>query len=514
MLNSGLLHKSWSRISEVYESTDRDQDSGIKIKIYQEPEYTTVVFVALNCPLNYAASILLSGPQDQNPFHFLCSEKISSFSLHKPAFQLFESVRKDLIHLKSELLDLLYSNKQVILTGAALGGSVASLFTLWLLERVNPRFKRPLCITFGSPLIGDDKLQQILENSLSSSCFLHVADAAQTPIMAGFKPFGTFLICVGSGCICIDDAETVTELLGGANTDEVGWRDYGEVLGRLAQPLAVDSRLMVDDGIINRMEERAANKRLRFDRLMNLNHVKISMVYIEFYKKECEKVKAAYYDRYKTHMKSPISPFDMDIEKRKIEVNDYWKELVEVVEKMPQSEKSVLKTRSLFSGNNYRRMVEPLDIAEYYLSGRRDYRTTGRSRHYVILEKWFKAEVKEQVRWVSRDQSNLSTFDSCYWAEVEEAMIATNTLKKQVVGKNVLLQKFAWFKEAMLGTNALKKQEVGRDVLLQKLAWFEEDVREMIRKGEVPREILLERSSFMMWWGEYTEIKRLTFYTL
>lgn len=122
--------------------------------------------------------------------------------------------------------------------------------------------------------------------------------------------------------------------------------------------------------------------------------------------------------------------------------------------------------------------------------------------------------MKEQVRWVSRDQSNLSTFDSCYWAEVEEAMIATNTLKKQVVGKNVLLQKFAWFKEAMLGTNALKKQEVGRDVLLQKLAWFEEDVREMIRKGEVPREILLERSSFMMWWGEYTEIKRLTFYTL
>lgn len=105
VLNSGLLHNSCSRISEACESANRDPDSGMKIKIYQEPEYTTVVFVAPSCPLDFPASILLSGPQDQNQFHFLCSEKISSFSLHTPAYQLFDSAPKEnLIQLRSEVV--------------------------------------------------------------------------------------------------------------------------------------------------------------------------------------------------------------------------------------------------------------------------------------------------------------------------------------------------------------------------------------------------------------------------
>ena len=130
-------------------------------------------------------------------------------------------------------LQLLEFKKPVIITGAALGGSIASLFTLWLLEKVEPKLKRPLCITFGSPFIGDAKLQQILENSVRNSCFLHVADATQTPTTEGFKPFGTYLICNGSGCDCIDDPKAVMGLLLGGGTDLQGWRDYGEVLKSL-----------------------------------------------------------------------------------------------------------------------------------------------------------------------------------------------------------------------------------------------------------------------------------------
>ncbi|KAF2535648.1 hypothetical protein F2Q68_00022750, partial [Brassica cretica] len=80
---------------------------GLGIKIFQETEYTVVVFVAppinITCPLN-SASTLLSGTQDQNPFHFLCSEKIS-FSLHTLAFQLFVSAyNNNLLHLKSKVI--------------------------------------------------------------------------------------------------------------------------------------------------------------------------------------------------------------------------------------------------------------------------------------------------------------------------------------------------------------------------------------------------------------------------
>ncbi|KAG2300464.1 hypothetical protein Bca52824_036936 [Brassica carinata] len=478
LLSSGLLHSSWNKISELGASRAHQvQTPGLGIKIFPETKYTVVVFVAppinITCPLN-SASTLLSGTRDQNPFHFLCSEKISSFSLHTPAFQLFVSAYKsNLLELKTKLLE---SKKPVIITGAALGGSVASLFTLWLLEKVEPKLKRPLCITFGSPLIGDAKLQEILENSLRNSCFLHVADASQTPVNTDFKPFGTFLICFDSECLCIDDPEAVMELLGGASA--VDHIDYGEVLDRLDQTVMEDSRLMIDD-VITRMEERAEEKKVRFDQLKKLNDIKISMIYIEWYKKKSKMSKIGYYDRFKTHIASSISPFDIDIEKRKKEVNDYWRSLVEEVEKKPQSEKSVLKTRSLFSGNNYRRMVEPLDIAEYYHKGGREYRTSGRSRHYFMLEKWFKEEKIEPVRCEKRDLSDLLTFDSCFWSEVEDALIVIKSLKTK---------------------------EGEREVLLRKLVRFEEYVWEMISKREVSPEIFLEKSSFMKWWKEYKEI--------
>uniref|UniRef100_A0A0D3EFF4 Fungal lipase-type domain-containing protein n=1 Tax=Brassica oleracea var. oleracea TaxID=109376 RepID=A0A0D3EFF4_BRAOL len=238
VLSSGLLSTSWSKISEMHESSHQPKDSALEFNVYRE---TTFVFVVFSAPPVCGDASLNSGStlvsdvtsQDANLFSFLCSKKTPSFSLHTHALQLFASAVTEnnrLIDLKSELLEF---KKPVIITGAALGGSIASLFTLWLLEKVEPKLKRPLCITFGSPFIGDAKLQQILENSVRNSCFLHVADATQTPTTEGFKPFGTYLICNGSGCDCIDDPKAVMGLLLGGGTDLQGWRDYGEVLKSL-----------------------------------------------------------------------------------------------------------------------------------------------------------------------------------------------------------------------------------------------------------------------------------------
>ncbi|XP_048629706.1 disease resistance protein RPP2A-like [Brassica napus] len=376
--------------------------------------------------------------------------------------------------LKSELRE---SPKPVIITGAALGGSVASLFTLWLLEAVDRRQKLPLCITFGSPLIGDASLQQILNHSVMNSCFLHVVDdAARSPITEDlFKPFGMFLICFGSECICIDDPEAVLELLNGVNADLVGWTDYGEVIKRLRYSSMAESSLMIDDIIIDRMEGRARKKKLRFDLLNKVNDIKIGMIYLDRYVKQSKKSKICSYDCFKTQTIFPYSQF-------RNELNDFFKSVVENIENMPRKEKSVLKTISLFAGNNYRRLVEPFDIAEHYLSGRKEYRTTGRSRHYVMLEKWLnELFYKSYSHRPGKDLSDLITVDSCFWAEVEEAIIVINLLKTNV---------------------GMKHEE-----LIGKLARFEEYVWEMILKSEVSPEIFWEKSSFMRWWKEYKEIK-------
>lgn len=107
----------------------------------------------------------------------------------------------------------------MIVTGHALGGSIASLFTLRLLQSIVPGKKHPLCITFGSPLIGDENLQKAISRSSTwNSCFLHVA-AHQDPLPSSFtsnesyKPFGIFLLCSDYGSACFEYPETIFMLL-------------------------------------------------------------------------------------------------------------------------------------------------------------------------------------------------------------------------------------------------------------------------------------------------------------
>ncbi|XP_024012690.1 senescence-associated carboxylesterase 101 isoform X2 [Eutrema salsugineum] len=515
ILTSGLLDSSWTKISEIQKSSSRG------FKIYQEAKFTFVVFSAPPISRNgsYASASAptpVPGPEPEapNPFHFLCSETTPSFTLHTPAFELFNKYLPD---FKSELLidseqmsytsasspvpdqdpeskvnnktipqlklEFLESKKPVIITGAGLGGSVASLFTLWMLETVKPGQKFPLCITFGSPFVGDARLRQNLENSVSKSCFLHVADAAQTPITEGFKPFGTYLICNDqTECVCIEDPEAVMELLKGVNSDLV--EDYGEILHRLNQSVLSmeDSGLMSDD-LIKRMKERA-EKKVRFDPFKKLNDMKILMAYLEWYKKVSRWDKNGYYDQYRLQIPTKAKA-NIKVEAFKKELNGYWTSVVEDAKKKPQSDISILKRRFLFAGNNYRRMIEPLDIAEYYRNCKTEYLETssvegGRSSHYVMLEKWFGNASIEPFRCENRDLSDLLTFDSCFWAEVEEALVVINEMKTH---------------EGMTD-----------EVSIAKLVKFEEYVWEMIGKREVSPEIFLEKSSFMKWWKQYKEI--------
>jgi hypothetical protein len=122
------------------------------------------------------------------------------------------------------------NSKPLIITGNSLGGSVASLFTLSLLETLDfTTTKRPLCITFGSPLIGDDGLQEAISKYPTwNSCFLHVVSdqdpvprlliSPHNPIGSDsqtnvYKPFGTFLLCSELGCACFEYSQSIMDLL-------------------------------------------------------------------------------------------------------------------------------------------------------------------------------------------------------------------------------------------------------------------------------------------------------------
>ncbi|XP_059455243.1 senescence-associated carboxylesterase 101-like [Corylus avellana] len=240
VVTSNVLHHSWAAISELYTEINEAPSSAspvtVRFKIDdQQPNCTIIAFVTWPpCTKERLKGegggdlVSSSALKETFPlFEFLCTKTNPRFSINKPAIDLFASVHGVLDFLKSQI-----STKPFIITGHSLGGSVAYLFTLWLLDKINlATTKRPLCITFGSPLIGDDGLQEaILQYSTWNSCFLHVVldrdpvprvlispPNPSAPELASptkeYKPFGTFLLCSELGCACLENPESVLKLL-------------------------------------------------------------------------------------------------------------------------------------------------------------------------------------------------------------------------------------------------------------------------------------------------------------
>ena len=66
--------------------------------------------------------------------------------------------------------------KQIVFTGHFTGGSVATLATIWFLEkywRSDALAASPLCLTFGCPLIGNHIFSHALRHEKWAPYFIH-----------------------------------------------------------------------------------------------------------------------------------------------------------------------------------------------------------------------------------------------------------------------------------------------------------------------------------------------------
>ncbi|XP_065878743.1 senescence-associated carboxylesterase 101 [Euphorbia lathyris] len=554
-VNSNLLNLSLAAISTLQAEINpfQHQSLSLKWRVYSQSNFVIVAFVTSpSCPIHHlqqALDMVSSETMKQdnfNLFDFLCSKGSPSFSINRAAITLFYQHLGDLSHIKNQLVDLsgkLLVENPLIITGNSLAGSVASLFNLWLLDSINQptKTKRPLCITFGSPLIGNLGLQKaISECSSWNSCFLSVA-ANQDPIPCLFasektilyKPFGAFLLCSELGSTCVDDPDQVTLFLEAmglqSRLTQLGEEQlmsyYGNIVENLKTRLILKGNPVLGSpaaadplqaGIILQLEAigyrriqqhehehenlimklREKEQRCRFyrrkalDPSRKLNEIKIKMAYLEWYKKTCKAKKIGYYDSHKNHLcNKHVSPTDIDVTKHKKFLSRYWIDMVEEAEKKPQKEGAFIRMTWLLAGTNYRRMVEPLDVAEHYANGKRNYEAEGRSKHYVLLEKWQKesAEISttDALPPSKKKKQNVGgnlTEDSCFWAKVEEGIASREVLKDA-------------------GCDSRAKESS-----MQYLIELEQYVMEQIKNYAVSPEIFLGGSSFMQWWDGYKDI--------
>ncbi|CAN1218783.1 Senescence-associated carboxylesterase 101 [Linum perenne] len=569
VVDSELLNQSWSSIWSLYAEANPLSSSSANFKVFKQPNLTVIAFVT--SPI-YSPQHLLQQQQEGGPdlvsseslkqhnfphLDFLCSPGNPSFSFHKHAVSGFASL---FTSLQASATQLLVSKdgetvleSPVLVTGDSLGGSIASLFTLWLLDSLSqlpskkPSKKLPiLCITFGSPLIGDKGVHGgISQRSTWNSYFLHVVSSqdplptlllASSPLLRNaqlryyYKPFGTFLLTSELGCACVEDPDVVSLLLShkavefeGSNAvslEGLPVQHYGLMVEHLKiRALCQGSsqlggeiddslhagivllleaigitrdQLLQQQSIINLAEKTKQrllllmrSKRNAMEPNRKLNEIKIKVVLIGRYKQECSKKGVGYYDSYKNQW----STADIDIARHKKHLTNYWKEMVEEAQKKPQKEGSHVRVSWLYGGTTYRRMVEPLDIADFYRGNgsKRDYKNQGRAKHYILLEKWLQEDNaakpgSSSMKINKKNRAGNFTEDSCFWANVEEARISCRLLKAATTGEG--------------------ERRLSESYLLQ----FEEYVMEMIRNNAVDPEIFLEKSSFMKWWAEFQEI--------
>ncbi len=223
-------------------------------------------------------------------------------------------------------------------------------------------------------------------------------------------------------------------------------------------------------------------KKQVFDPSKELNDMKVRMAYLEWYRKLSKDNKIGYYDNYKNASHTS----DLEITKHMKALTCYWEQIVDEAEKRPQTVGTSLRTRWLFAGTNYQRMIEPLFIAEYYKDDhQRDYINQGRAKHFKQLEQWYKETQKPASGPNDLKKQNVAsilTEDPCFWAHFEEARISCKLLSS---------------KESSVGEKELSKHN---------LIEFGNYVYSLMKNYAVSPEIFLPQSSFMQWWKEYKEL--------
>ncbi|PWA57594.1 alpha/Beta hydrolase fold protein [Artemisia annua] len=522
-LEKGNFLGSMDFLADAYDAVLKTT-SPLAYKLHTSPSGIQVLAFGCNSP-DYTTRFLngefkLVSSENHKVVDFISTKVNSKFLINEAAIVLFEPLLVELKELEDEII-----YKPLIVTGQSVGGYVAILFALWLNYVISTKgfdsskkaMIRPICITFGSPLVGDQALQHaISERPLWKSNFLNVVWKTD-PIPSfrsssgEYKPFGTYLFCTQSGGFtCFEDDDAILEVLGATASSSTGnlqMQDYGNDLMLIKEKVfyrgvsdmgeprfsslkaGIKLQLMEIDlvdtsALIEKIESKQAKmirkRKSRYDPARKLNDVKLHMVCMERYMMT-RRPTVSYYDTYKNAKNIKEIENQQEVVKSQRYLNQYWSDFVEKKNQMPQEEGANLRRRWLYGGNIYRKIVEPLDVAEFYKNGKKNY-IAQRPHHYKLLEKWLSEDKKDLKPNPRTNNAASLTEDSCFWAHVEEALISLQELINR--GSN---------------NNAANTEK--------ELEQFEAYLMQAINDNSVSSDIFLEESSLMKWWSEYKTYK-------
>ncbi|PSS07824.1 Protein EDS1B like [Actinidia chinensis var. chinensis] len=494
----------------------------------------------------------------------------------------FEAILKTTA-FANEVKKAVTEKKQIIFTGHSSGGPTAILATLWFLEeyiRQNQSHITPLCVTFGSPLVGDHifphalrrekwdiyfihfvtrydivprlmlaplssierELQPVLHffnpksqffglesittapdastffmnvmrnvSAVTSHAACHLMGSTNSLLetvtsfidLSPYRPFGTFVFCTGNGkLVVVKNPDAVLQLLFYSSqlTSEADIRDVAckclkEHLGyenELQESLQMQNVAYLDDHLsetplsssgsvqgelatINtalndlglstrgRLCLRAAGelqkqKQRNQDKIdFNKKEIAEKLESIRKYKTDRDVRKVGYYDAFKLQN----DPEDFQANVKRLEVVGLWDEIIEMLKRYALPDEFEGREEWIKLGTEFRRLMEPLDIANYYRHQKNDdtgpYLIKARPKRYRFTQRW-----REHDKRIAQGSSS----ESCFWATVEE----------------------------------LRNSDKPFEELKETIMDLERDIDRWAQHEEIGKDVFLDESTFAKWW--------------
>ncbi|RLM84421.1 protein EDS1L-like [Panicum miliaceum] len=179
------------------------------------------------------------------------------------------------------------------------------------------------------------------------------------------------------------------------------------------------------------------------------------------YKRTCELRGVSYYDSFK--LQREVHDFNANV--RRLELAGLWDGIIEMLWRRELPDGFEAREEWVRLGMLFRRLVQPLDIANYYRHSKNEdtgsYLSKGRPRLYKYTQKW-------------HEQLQHAPLESCFWAVVEE-------LQAEMVDGRAF--------------------EDPRDRVVK----LESDAQGWYSSGSLGKDVFLGSSSFVAWWRTLPE---------
>ncbi|KAK3028010.1 hypothetical protein RJ639_040009 [Escallonia herrerae] len=302
--------------------------------------------------------------------------------------------------------------------------------------------------------------------------------------LSPYRPFGTYIFCIGRGkLVVVENSDTVVQMLFHlaceAEVAQVAYRSlkdnfvyeselqnsfkvrdvvYLDHAEGLSDDLGLSTRARLCIHAAGELEKKKVEHEIKIDK----QGIKEGLQKMQEYKKDGERRKVGYYDSFK--LQNEVKDFQANV--TRLELAAIWDEIIEMIKKNELPDEFEGKKEWIDLGTEFRRLVEPLDIANYYRHAKNEdagsYMEKGRPKRYRFTQRWREHEERMPAEPIS---------ESCYLAEVEELII---TCKKR---------SFEDIKDRILN---LEKQVHG---------WVQA-MPEVLGK-----EVFLDGSTFAKWWN-------------